>query len=457
MTMCSILAAGLLLLTFDDADYRGWQKHLSLFARYDAHATFFPYGDFGTNELARLKAIAAAGHTVGLHTVHHRSADVAFKEEGCSAFWRDEIAPELRAARDAGLEIRHLAYPNNRHSPETDAFLAENGFERFRAGVKGGFRYNTNGASVVSLDRAFFPVADLPRHRVIEGIGVGSYYMTDIDDICRGIRRAAERDEVFALYSHDISAKPGKVGMRTEWLEKILATARACNVPVRGFGELGPVAPQPADGPMTVYLTFDDGVKDHLLIAADELEKRGWRGIFCIVADWIGRKGKLTWDDVRELLRRGHVIANHTRTHKSLGALCRRGRVEEARTDILEGAQAIERETGVRPELLCLPGSDGHAEVTRMARQAGMTTMLVPRSCFGEWEKDVGKTIDSLRANGVRRIDFLVHGVCRDGGGWKPFATREGFKEYLDGVQAAERSGKIIVSSDYRIEEDPKR
>ena len=57
--------------------------------------------------------------------------------------------------------------------------------------------------------------------------------------------------------------------------------------------------------PMRVTLTFDDSLKDHLLIAAPLLEERGWRGTFNLVTDWIGKDERhLTWDDVRELVRR---------------------------------------------------------------------------------------------------------------------------------------------------------
>ena len=50
--------------------------------------------------------------------------------------------------------------------------------------------------------------------------------------------------------------------------------------------------------PIRATLTFDDSLKDHLLIAATMLEERGWRGTFCIVTDWVGKDSKhLTWDD----------------------------------------------------------------------------------------------------------------------------------------------------------------
>ena len=31
--------------------------------------------------------------------------------------------------------------------------------------------------------------------------------------------------------------------------------------------------------PLKVTLSFDDGTKDHILFAAPELEKRGWKGV----------------------------------------------------------------------------------------------------------------------------------------------------------------------------------
>jgi hypothetical protein len=71
--------------------------------------------------------------------------------------------------------------------------------------------------------------------------------------------------------------------------------------------------------PMRVALTFDDSLKDHLLIAAPLLEERGWRGTFNLVTDRVGSGEKyLTWDDVRELVRRGHEVATHTKTHCDL-------------------------------------------------------------------------------------------------------------------------------------------
>lgn len=61
-------------------------------------------------------------------------------------------------------------------------------------------------------------------------------------------------------------------------------------------------------------------------------KERGWRGTFCIVTDWVGKdSSKLTWDDVRELVRRGHEIATHTKTHRNLVELLKAGKGDEVR------------------------------------------------------------------------------------------------------------------------------
>ena len=103
--------------------------------------------------------------------------------------------------------------------------------------------------------------------------------------------------------------------------------------------------------PLRVALTFDDSLKDHLLVAAPMLEERGWRGTFCIVTDRIGRDdSRLSWDDVRELVRRGHEIATHTASHRDLLTLLDSEGEEAVRREIGGSADRILAETGIAPD-----------------------------------------------------------------------------------------------------------
>ena len=66
----------------------------------------------------------------------------------------------------------------------------------------------------------------------------GEAYHTDIEDILKCVRRCAERNEAFVLTSHGIHPDAKHIHMKTEWLERILATAKECGVPCLGFDEL---------------------------------------------------------------------------------------------------------------------------------------------------------------------------------------------------------------------------
>jgi len=57
----------------------------------------------------------------------------------------------------------------------------------------------------------------------------------------------------------------------------------------------------------------DGGILD--LKIADLLEKFGLKGTFYIVCDWVGKEGYLTWDNIKDLDKRGFKIGSHTTSH----------------------------------------------------------------------------------------------------------------------------------------------
>jgi peptidoglycan/xylan/chitin deacetylase (PgdA/CDA1 family) len=64
-----------------------------------------------------------------------------------------------------------------------------------------------------------------------------------------------------------------------------------------------------------VLLTFDDGGASAYDPVAGMLEQYGWRGYFFIATDWIGRRGFLNREQIRELDQRGHIIGSHSCSH----------------------------------------------------------------------------------------------------------------------------------------------
>ena len=218
-------AQGVLFLTFDDRHWAKWAAVRPLFQKYGAHVSFYPYGPLDAAALKTLKELESDGHTIGIHTLHHKNAAPFFKEHGGEAYWRDEVLPQKKALESVGIHADTFAYPCSDRNEETDRFLLAKGLTRLRSG-KGG-----------DLDVSF-PAAELGPRQRIDGIGIGTYYKTDIANVCALVRRLAQEDRALVIYSHDIAAEPSKIGMRLDWLEAILKTATESGVAMKGLGEL---------------------------------------------------------------------------------------------------------------------------------------------------------------------------------------------------------------------------
>lgn len=235
---------GTLCLTFDDRSFANWVAAMPLFAKYGARASFFANGKLDAGALAALKSLHDAGHTVGPHTLRHLNAPDVVAKEGFDSYWKREIAPQMAAFASVGIKPRAMAYPNNRRSDASDAGFVARGIVRLRAGVPGSRPYDPKGLKRVSLvpfpklDAMYMSKENVRTNALMRAVGIGSAYATDIDDLCAGLRRAAGRGETVVFFSHDIAEKPSVISMRTEWLEKILATAAEEGMSVVGFDDL---------------------------------------------------------------------------------------------------------------------------------------------------------------------------------------------------------------------------
>lgn len=155
---------------------------------------------------------------------------------------------------------------------------------------------------------------------------------------------------------------------------------------------------------LTVSLTFDDALRSHLTDVAPLLEKHGMRGLFCVPTDWVGRAGKMTWTDLRELKRRGHEIVPHGATHTNLVALLRCGEVGAVRQDLRRAREAFERELGETPRLLCLPFNACDAKLAELIRAEGMEPLTTLRPSASS------AAVDRAVRLGWRHVDLMAHG-----------------------------------------------
>ena len=222
---------GVVCFTFDDGVYQSWLPQMPLFARYGARATFFYSGEITPEAAESMKVLRGYGHSVGLHTLNHRDAvDVAM-----NAYFEEQVRPQIEAAAARGVtDLRYFAYPNNRHSDETDTFLSRY-FRRFRAGI--GIKL-PKGFWIAEQDAAYIPYSELPRRQVLGGCGIGPYYESTFENLDSALTRAAEENLLILFFSHGILPEARSVHMSEEMLEHLLEKAAELGVVAAGFDEL---------------------------------------------------------------------------------------------------------------------------------------------------------------------------------------------------------------------------
>ena len=241
---CAREPVGTLVLSFDDHNFNDWLNALPVFDRYGAHVTFFVSGPIDGDAVRAMKELRAHGHSIGLHGLRHANADAAIAKKGAERYFRDDILPQLESCLASSIPVTSFAYPNCRFTDESDALFKAKGFAHVRGGHKGIAPFDPKGEKqeglkpIHTVDRAFFPAAELGGRFRLDTVIAGESYHTDIEDILACIRRCAERKEAFVLTSHGIRPKAKGINMKTEWLERILATAKECGVAVVGFDEI---------------------------------------------------------------------------------------------------------------------------------------------------------------------------------------------------------------------------
>ncbi len=204
-----------------------------------------------------------------------------------------------------------------------------------------------------------------------------------------------------------------------------------------------------------VVFTFDDGFTEHYDIVAPILEKYGFRGSFNVVVGSVGRPKHMTWDQLRDLDRRGHAIENHTMTHPNMVALAESNDTARIERELTLARDEIASAIGRAPTFVCLPYSRSNAAVDMAIRDSWQKPMCCCRRNFGEGYApgDATRYIDERVAQGRRVVDLLCHGVTANGPGYKPFASPEAFEAFVKEVKELvdRKQVKVVLYRDCEV------
>jgi len=124
--------------------------------------------------------------------------------------------------------------------------------------------------------------------------------------------------------------------------------------------------------PNTV-LTFDDGGASVHGRVAGLLESNGFKGLFFVATDWIGRPGFLDAQQIRDLRNRGHRIGTHSCSHPARMSHCS---WEQLLDEWSRSLSILADILGEPTPLGSVPGGFYSPRVGRAAAAAGITTLF---------------------------------------------------------------------------------
>ncbi len=142
----------------------------------------------------------------------------------------------------------------------------------------------------------------------------------------------------------------------------------------------------------TLSITFDDGYRDNVEVAAPILRRLALPATFFITTGFIGSQfvpvwdehlfrhpGWMSWDDVRRLKRDGFDIGNHTDSHLDMGV----ANLDAVREDLAASRRKLNDELGISAPLFAYPfgGRQNISQLSRdLVRAEGFSCCL---SCYG--------------------------------------------------------------------------
>jgi peptidoglycan/xylan/chitin deacetylase (PgdA/CDA1 family) len=211
-----------------------------------------------------------------------------------------------------------------------------------------------------------------------------------------------------------------------------------------------PATPPSAAAGRSLLITFDDGpdlVGTSLIL--DELTRRGVKAVFFVNGHHIVRdrpEDLARRDLLRKLVTHGHLVGNHTLSHKNL---CQERAVMAAEID--GAAEIIAYATSVRPLLFRSPYGARCRELDRALAEREVIQVgwnMDPQ----EWRGESEDAIVKYTTAGLRRAKGPVILLLHD----KNVAAVHALSRILDFVDAENarvrrEGGKPIVLVDYRV------
>ncbi|MDE2222894.1 MAG: polysaccharide deacetylase family protein [Candidatus Omnitrophica bacterium] len=135
----------------------------------------------------------------------------------------------------------------------------------------------------------------------------------------------------------------------------------------------------------TVVIEFDDGYENNYTRAFPILKKYGFPATIFLVSGWVGKKGMLTWDEVKEMEKSNITMGAHTQHHPYLPRLS----LAQAQSEIAGSKKIIEQHLGHPVDYFCYPVGGFTEEIKRMVQRDGYKAAVTTNRGTDRFDHDL--------------------------------------------------------------------
>lgn len=200
------------------------------------------------------------------------------------------------------------------------------------------------------------------------------------------------------------------------------------------------IAKYKGDKVCAISYTFDDGLKEHYILVAPQMEKYGFRGTFWINGSKINQDEKnihdttrMSWTQLKRMSEKGHEISNHGWAHKNFS----RHTLDQIREDIYKNDSAIYANIGIMPRTFCYPNNNKEAAGMKIAIKNRVGTRTKQRSIGSKsTPQDLEKWVRTLITNKDWGVG-MTHGITY---GYDAFKSPDVLWDHLEKVKGLEDS-----------------
>lgn len=137
-----------------------------------------------------------------------------------------------------------------------------------------------------------------------------------------------------------------------------------------GYGVISLMDPRPTK---PVVITFDDGELNNSEVALPILRKYDYKAYFFIIVGRVGRKGYMSWEEIKRLASQGMIIGSHGLSHQILTSLKDTQIDEELRAS----KRTIEVNLGMTIDTLSVPRGFCNDALIQKAYDLGYRTIFI--------------------------------------------------------------------------------